>query len=407
MEIPLTVSETMDERGKTDIIEHRSIRMPKDFRKDFMFSVNDYVSLRATDGKIIALRILPAYKEDAEAGGGLAYVTSDVFKASRMVAVEETKTRIQNVELVQGITLGCDPELFLVDAQGNMVHANRFFRRFANVGYDGPMLELRPMPGLREETVTANLMGLLGQARNHLDTFKNINLINNIPIPKTDELRIVAASAYKSVAAGFHLHFGLPRQLLGGHKYMLKLLAGQMVKALDYYVGIPAIVPEGSEDFFRRTFVASAYGKPGNFILDNRTLEYRLPGGTLMRHPILAQGILGLGAVVIEDVVSRVKNVTEDYSFIETMLPDKSLKIIYPSIPVPSEIYQAIVSPNIRNAEAHLDTIINDVRKMVGYEARSHSIETYFKHIKTRFSNNVEVNWREYYAGQQRPVDMY
>jgi len=407
MEIPLTVSETMDERGKLDINEHRVIRMPKDFRDDFMFDLNDFVSLRSADGKVIALRILPAYKEDAEADGMSAYITSDAFIASRIIPTKDSKTRIQNVELVQGITLGCDPELFLVDAQGNMVHANRFFRRFANVGYDGPMLELRPMPSTKEEGVSANLMSLLNQARAHLNTFKNVNLINNIPIPKTDELRIVAASAYKSVAAGFHLHFGLPRQLLGGHKYMLKLLAGQMVKALDFYVGIPAIIPEGSEDFFRRTFVGSAYGKPGNFILDNRTLEYRLPGGTLMKHPILAQGILGLGAAVIEDVVSRVREATENYSFIETMLPDKSLKIIYPSIPTPPEIYQAIVSPNIRNAEAKLDVIINDVRKMVGYEARSQSIEAYFKHIKTKFSNDVECNWREYYAGQQRSVDLY
>jgi hypothetical protein len=406
MEILLTVSETMNERSKSDPDEHRVIRMPKEFRDNFMFSLHDYVSLRGADGKIIALRILPAYKEDAETDSSSAYLTSNIFAATKIVGKELANKKIQNVELVQGITLGCDPELFLVDAKGNIIYANRFFRRFSNVGYDGPMMEFRPMPSTREEGVTNNLFSLIVQARNHLNTFAGVKVINSIPIPQPSSIRMVAASSYRSVAAGFHLHFGLPQQLLGG-QYITKLLARQIVKALDFYVGIPAIIPEGGEDFFRRTFVGSAYGKPGNFILDNRTLEYRLPGGTLMRHPILAKGILGLGAAVIEDVVSRVKKATENYSFLESMLPDKSLSIIYPNIPPPTEIYQTIVSPNIVPAEAKLDIIINDVRQMIGYRARAHAIEEYFKHVKTKFSSDVESNWRNHYEGQQRSVDVH
>ena len=126
-----------------------------------------------------------------------------------------------------------------------------------------------------------------------------------------------------------------------------------------------------------------------------------------MRHPILAEGILGLGAAVIEDVVSRVKKITEDYSFLETMLPDKSLTTVYPNIPQPTEIFQMIVSPNVGPAQERLGTIVNDVRQMVGYEARARSIEAYFKHINTKFSNDVEANWRNHYEGQQKSVDMY
>ena len=406
MEIPLTVSETMDERSKLDVKEHRVIRMPKGFRDVHMYNIHDYVSLRGADGNIIALQILPAYKEDALKDDASAYITSNIYAASKIMGEEAKKTKIQNVELVQGITLGCDPETFLVDVKGNMVYANRFFRRFSPVGYDGPMMELRPMPSTQENIVTGNLFSLIGQAREHLNTFAGVKVINNIPIPQPSTIKIVAASAYRNTAAGFHLHFGLPRQLLGG-AYITKLLARQIVKALDFYVGLPAIIPEGNDDFFRRTFVGSAYGKPGNFILDHRTLEYRLPGGTLMRHPILAEGILGLGAAVIEDVVSRVKKITEDYSFLETMLPDKSLTTVYPNIPQPTEIFQMIVSPNVGPAQERLGTIVNDVRQMVGYEARARSIEAYFKHINTKFSNDVEANWRNHYEGQQKSVDMY
>ena len=408
MEIPLAISKAMDDQAENKVQERRLIRMPKDFREFYMFELYDYVSIRAVNSnKIIALQIAPAYKEDAENDSLSAYVSSEVFYLSRVTGIKDLKPGSRNVEMVQGITIGCDPELFLVDNDGNVVPASRFFRRFSNVGYDGPMMELRPLPSTNEEVVADNIMGLINKARNRLNSHTNIIGLDNKYILSGHNISMLSASSYKGGSAGFHIHFGLPTQLLGNHKYARKLLAAQMVKALDFYVGIPAIIPEGSEDYFRRTSIASAYGKPGNFILDCRTLEYRVPGGSLLRHPILTKGILGLGAAVIEDVVSRVKIITNDYTLLENMLPDKSLNTVYPNIPVPTEIYQTIVAPNTLAAEAKLDVIVNDVRHMVGYEARAKSIESFFEMIKSKFSNNIEVNWRNYYEGQQRSVDMY
>ncbi|HUV84796.1 MAG TPA: hypothetical protein VMV86_03755 [Methanosarcinales archaeon] len=406
MEIPLTISEVMDAKEENKLLERRLIRMPRDFRDLFMFKLHDYISIRSvSSNKIVVLQIAPAYKEDAERDPLSAYVTSEAFGASKVKGAE--KTAYRNIEVVQGITLGCDPELFLIDEHGNIVPANRFFRRYSNVGYDGSMMELRPLPSTSEKVVADNIMALIRQARNTLDGTSNILAINGVLFPNGKKIKMVAASSYKGTAAGFHIHFGLPAQLLGNHKYARKLLAGQMVKALDFYVGIPAIIPEGSEDYFRRTFVASAYGKPGNFILDHRTLEYRVPGGVLLKHPLLTQGILALGATVIEDVVSRVKILTNNYSLLETMLPDQSLKTVYPNIPVATEIYQTIVAPNIESASNKLGTIINDVRQMVGYEARAKTIELFFKVIQSKFSNDVELNWRGYYEGQPGSMDMY
>jgi hypothetical protein len=251
------------------------------------------------------------------------------------------------------------------------------------------------------------MMGLFNKARHVLNSTRNILGLNGKTVPSGQEVTMLAASAYKGTSAGFHLHFGLPLQLLGKHKHGRELLASQMVKALDFYVGIPAIIPEGNEDYFRRTFIASGYGKPGNFILDNRTLEYRVPGGSLLRHPVLTTGILGLGALVIEDVVSRVRAITKDYQLLESMLPDESLKAVYPNIPHASNIYQTIVSPQTTLAEGHLPTIINDVRQMVGYERRAASVEAYFESVKLRFSNNIEDNWRTHYERQPRSLDIF
>ncbi len=406
MDIPLTVSEAMDKKNNDKLSERRLIRMPEDFRNFYMIELHDYISIRSADKRnTIVLKVAPAYKEDVENDSLSAYVTSEVFEMSNIKGAKTTK-RSQDVEIVQGITLGCDPEAFLVNPQGNIVPANLFFRKYTSVGYDGIMIEFRPMPSLSEATVAENLMKLISGARNKLDsTYKKSLVYRGIPPGK--DIKLLAASSYRNTAAGFHLHFGLPSQLLGNHLHTRKMLAGQMVKALDFYVGIPAIIPEGVEDHFRRTFITSQYGKPGNYILDNRTLEYRVPGGSLLRHPVLTQGILGLGAIVIEDIVSRVKAVTNNYALLENMLPDESLKAVYPHLPTTTDIYKSIVNPNTAFAESKLKTIISDVRQMIGYESRKNSVENFFRFIKHNFSNDINYNWRKYYEGQSRPMDMY
>lgn len=405
MQIPLIVSKMMDSKNEHKNTERRLIRIPKEFRELLELELYDYLSMRAAKtGKTIALQIAPAYRVDAETNSLTAYVTSEIFELLR---VKDIETEGKEVDLVDGITLGCDPEFFLMDRAGNVIPASRFFRRWSDVGYDGIMAEMRPLPSTDESAVAYNMMTLFDKARHILNSARNILSINGRIIPFGQEVQMIAASSYKGAAAGFHLHFGLPFQLLDRHKYGRKLLASQMVKALDFYVGIPSIIPEGNEDYFRRTFVSSAYGKPGNFILDNRTLEYRVPGGVLLKHPVLTKGILGLGAVVIEDVVSRMKVVTDNYQLLDTMLPDGSLKAIYPNIPNATDIYQTIVSPQIALAERHIATIMNDVRQMVGYERRSESVEAYFKFIKSKFSNNIEENWRTYYERQPRSLDIF
>jgi len=195
------------------------------------------------------------------------------------------------------------------------------------------------------------------------------------------------------LTAGFHLHYGIPKEILG---YQKKFVAQQVVKALDYYVGLPSIIPEGYGDSYRRTVQGIEYGKPGMFRIDHRTLEYRTPGAALMKHPVLAKGLIGLGAVVIEDIISRVKTKTHGFTQLSEIANDADIRVLYPNIPAVMEIFGAICSPTTDVAKGHLSTIRSDVEKMVGYARRAESVNNFFDNIETQFSIDVEENWGRY-----------
>ena len=399
MHIPLKISEVMNGFIESKKAEERKIRIPFDLREFYGYEINEFLNLKSNAGKIVTLQVAPAYLKDAEHDSTLAYVTNGIFKALK---IDGLNIHDQEVDLVEGITLGCDPEFFLVDDADRCIYGSQFFRRWGDVGHDGPMVEVRPLASTSEVIVADNIMSLINKARTILNARTDILSFNRLI--NGSDIKMLAASAHRGEAAGFHLHFGLPKPLLGPHKYNRKLLAAQIVKVLDFYVGIPSIIPEGSEDCFRRTFVQSTYGKPGNFDLDNRTLEYRVPGGYLLRHPTLTMGLMALGAVVVEDAVSRIRECTDDYTKLEEILSDSDLKLIYPNMPLASDIYRAVVAPSTVFAEELMPVIIRDVRQMVGYNRRSNLIEKFFSCVvnKEKFSNNIEQNWRSFYNEEQQ-----
>jgi len=396
MNIPTKISKNMDSLHEKE--EQKLIRIPLELREFYQLNIDQFLNLKSKDGKIITLRVAPAYKEDANATPMLACVSSKIFEVLKLDNVTQTP----EIELVEDITLGCDPEFFLVDDLGKLIYASAFFRKWGDVGHDGPMVEIRPLPSTKEEIVTDNMYALLNKARYIIN--RHPPILNFGRYITGISIRMLAASAYNNEAAGFHLHFGLPKPLLGPHKYNRTLLAGQIVKALDFYVGIPSIILEGEIDSFRRSFVAGKYGKPGGFDLDNRTLEYRVPGGYLLRHPILARGLLGLGAVVVEDVISRIKAITDEFKNLDEMVADEDIRIVYPNIPSAAEIYRSIVTRTTILAEKNMEIIVNDIRDMMGYNRRTKSIEEFLDCISTKreYSNLIEINWRSYYNEKQQ-----
>jgi hypothetical protein len=208
------------------------------------------------------------------------------------------------------------------------------------------------------------------------------------------------ASHYKGVYAGFHLHFGLPLNVLQSQDARNGVLK-QVVKALDYYVGIPSVLAEGEEDFVRRT-ATTKYGKPGVHRVDNLTLEYRVPSGSLLRHPRLTRGLIGLGATVTEDAVSRVRACTDEFSHMEKVSTYDHLKSIYPDVPEAKELFGAICSKDLGPAMRHLPTIVEGVRNMLGFRKREEATMEFFNDLErgAEFDYDIGKNWRLEDEGQ-------
>lgn len=407
MDIPISISQKMNSaQGAESIHEERVIRAPKEARELFGLELGGWVTLKKSDGSPESFEVEAAFAEDVKINPLRLYTTEAVFRRC-----SRGKVHSCNVEPVTGITLGCDPELIVVDRDtGHAINAAYFFgmKKWGPVGYDGMLLEFRPAPSIDEAVVVFNMYQLIAQARgilNNCEMFPN-NMMAAVssfggPAAVAKNIRTGGAMVQPrtTLTAGFHLHYGLPQEILG---YQKTFVSQQMVKALDYYVGIPSIIPEGNGDSYRRTVQNLEYGKPGMFRLDHRTLEYRTPGAALMRHPALAQGLIGLGATVIEDVVSRVNHITSKFKNLNEIKEDADMRILYPNMPAVMEIFRAICSPTTDVAKRHLDTIRRDVEEMVGYARRQQTINNFFDNIETAFSPDVEENWRYTSHGERQ-----
>jgi hypothetical protein len=111
MNIPILPSKSMDNviaNGHPE--ERKIIRMPKDFRDFAEFDIGDFVYTRNKAGQILVLTVAGSYKDDNENDSLSAYVASEIFSL-----IMGDDVRGYDVELVEGITLGCDPEILLVD----------------------------------------------------------------------------------------------------------------------------------------------------------------------------------------------------------------------------------------------------------------------------------------------------
>ena len=388
MKLKIRVSESMSHpNSPLGTIDDRLIRIPASLRESLGFKTGHFLCLKSEDDRSIPLQITIAYHSDAVDNDSCVYVSRDTFEKIDI-------TKFSTIKPVDDILIGCDPEFFLIDkATGTNISASHFFSHYGDVGSDCGLAELRPRPGFNEHEVTANLRELLLRAYKH---------ISNRMLYKNREMSLIAASHNDNHTAGFHIHFGLSDKLLAENRFnkgddnFLK----KMVSVLDYYVGIPAIIPEGSEDYHRRSIRSSQYGKAGDHRSDNITLEYRVPGGHLLRHPLLTKGILGLNMVVIKDLTSRLRKYSNDYKDMDILNDYKVLHNLYPNLPHKEEVRNIIMSESIDGATAQLGTIMYDIKRMIGFKDRSKSIIDYFKYIISyinsgkRFSESLEANWR-------------
>ncbi len=389
MELNINISPTMDkETDWNDKYEHRIVRIPQAYREKNNLNIGDFLYLRTKTNGLKMFQIAEAFKEDVNRDQYCAYVTTEV---DHELCIKDRS--LGEVSRVTNITLGCDPELFIIDKMtGNVVAAHRFMKKYGDVGHDGMLLEFRPNPSLYAEEVCNNLWYLVKKARHMLNAFSEGNRI-----------AMVAGSSWNGLTAGFHLHYGMPKGLLG-QRPNVNTVAKLMTTAFDYYVGVPSIIPEGNTDIARRTTKFVEYGKPGGYRLDNRTFEFRMPGGINLKHPLLTRGLLALGAVVAEDVASRINTCTDNFMDLNGILSEMDLRALYPNLPDIHTFYGIICNPDITAARNHFRTIKSDVRQMVGYAQRAEAVESYFECIEkdVQFGNNIEQNWGDFYNEKQQ-----
>ena len=388
MKLKVKVSKSMSHPySPLGTIEDRLIRIPAALRESLGFKTGHFLCLKSKDDRSIPLQITAAYYNDAIDNDLCVYVSRDTFEKIDV-------TKFSTIKPVDDILIGCDPEFFLIDkATGTNISASHFFSHYGDVGSDCGLAELRPRPGFSENEVTSNLRELLIRAYKH---------ISDRILYRNREMSLIAASYNNNNTAGFHIHFGLSDKLLAENKQNRgdDCFLKKMVSVLDYYIGIPAIIPEGSEDYRRRSAKNSQYGKAGDHRADHITLEYRVPGGHLLRHPLLTKGILGLNIVVMKDLTSRLKKYSNNYKNMAILNNYDVLHSLYPNLPHREEVKNIIMSESIDGAIAHLGTIMHDVKRMIGFEDRSESIVDYFKYIISyinsgkKFSENLEANWR-------------
>ncbi len=368
-------------------IEDRLVRIPELVRKDLGITTGIFLCFRGIKGDDVYLQVAPAYYDDAvrlRDNDKVIYVNTDTL---RMLDVK----KIDAIKPFNDILIGCDPEFFLTEkGVGRNISASNFFSHYGEVGSDGGLVEIRPRPDFKPKGVVSNIYELFNQVYHRIQTRG---------ILKRLEIEMVAASNHRDASAGFHIHFGLPETLLR-RKLQTAWIMSNMVNILDFYVGIPAILPEGNEDCKRRSERFSRYGKPGDHRVDSLTLEYRVPGGHLLRHPVLTWGILAIGTTVMKDLLSRLNTYTEDFKRKVYFDKYEDLKTLYPHLPSKESVYNAVTSENTVLALGYIDTILADLSLMIGFEENATAIMDYFNYVVDfykgirRFNERIEANWR-------------
>ena len=214
---------------------------------------------------------------------------SPIFETALVNAENFAKIEGHDVQFkILDVTLGCDPEFFIIHGNGphndQIMSAATYLPFQGNIGCDGCLGELRPHYGRHEDEVVAELSTLVPQIPKRM---VRSSWARTLPTDG-NVFRYEAHSYHFARSAGFHVHLGIPPEILNTRKDFNRAAMDHLVKCLDWYVSVPLIPLEDNP--LRRTG-KTQYGLPGDYRPNNLTLEYRTPGAFYLRTPSLTRGL--------------------------------------------------------------------------------------------------------------------
>ena len=356
--------------------DDRDISMPLAMREGLGVMLGQFIQLKGRTE--IVLQVKQAYDINQE----VALLSENNFK------------KIQGQPLsynIPEVTIGCDPEFFvLLDyprGPKQMMSASTMLPFQGRVGSDGTLGELRPQYTRHESSLTDNLRGLISQIP------ERIKIPDWSPANKEPKRPLVyeAHSYYNDLPAGFHVHLGIPRELLNTRLNVDRTAMHYLVRCLDWYVSVPLVTLEENH---KRRLSYGKYGQPSDYRSSNVTLEYRTPGAFFLRSPVAAQGLLGMSLLITEHVVGGIKSISKGFSRL-LGLKKEELQEIMP-LPKDPEIVGVLKSPDTKRALAASEKIYAAFRSLPNYESHRGAIEGFFRAVEKQEKpgSNLLTNWK-------------
>jgi hypothetical protein len=316
-------------------------------------------------------------------------------------AFETALVNVENFAKIHGpdvqfeildVTLGCDPEFFIIHGNGphndQIMSAATYLPYRGRIGCDGCLGELRPHYGRHEDDVVRELQTLVPRIPGSME---RSTWARTLPTDG-NAFRYEAHSYYFARAAGFHVHLGIPPEILNTRQDFNRVAIDHLIQCLDWYVSVP-LVP--LEDSPLRRMGKTQYGLPGDYRPHNLTLEYRTPGAFYLRTPTLTRGLLGLCLMITELVVSRLKIASKN--FIDLRRLNKSDLQEVMQIPDSGTIKSTLLAESVGPAQRELEHIHKQLTELPNYGKHEQTVEGFFREVGegNRPGPNLLRNWAQ------------
>jgi len=335
-----------------------------------------FLQVQGKERQILKSKIAQGLSPE-EAREMLAWVAAESF--------EKIRGSEAPIEVLE-ITLGCDPEYFILNNR-EVINAHAYLPFQGEIGCDGTLAELRPHYGRHENEVTRTLGGLISRVPASL---KREGWAGSLPSGRNFSYE--AHSFYAGFPAGFHVHLGLPPEVLNTRVEFNRTTLNHLVRCLDWYVSVPLLPLEVAH---QRRLSRGKYGKPGDYRPSSLTLEYRTPGAFYLRTPNLARGLMGLCLSVAEDLITKVKKASSDYVKLDKLTPTDLNSLL--EIPKAETILSTLGTREPEKARSLLPGIYSAISKLTSFSRHKESIEEFFRIVEKgeKPSPFLVANWKE------------